>query len=286
MSKLLRDPLIHFLLIGAVLFAVLASFSEDNDPQVIRVPEQVVAAALRTQLPVLNASGGAGIAELSAEQRTRVEDSLIRDEVYYREALALGLDVEDDQVRTRLIEKMRYLSEDMADPEPADEAQLRAFFDADPGRFAIAEAVTFEHVFFSPGQRGDSLGADAAAALEQLRAGADPAAVGDSTPLGAQFAGAEAVRLNVLFGETMTAGIFAATDDEWTGPFESDFGLHLVRVVDRRAAAQPTYEQAAAAVREAFAEAQRAQVNEAAWQAMRARYEVVIEWPEELGAFN
>jgi len=181
---------------------------------------------------------------------------------------------------------MRYLSEDMADPEPADEAQLRAFFDADPGRFAIAEAVTFDHVYFSPSQRGERVTAEAAGALEQLRAGGDPAALGDSTPLGAQFTQAEAERLRVLFGESMTAGIFAAQDDVWSGPFESDFGFHLVRVSERRPPGQPTFEQAHTAVLDAFAADRRAQRNEAAWQAMRARYDVVVEWPDEIEANN
>lgn len=276
MARLLRDPLIHFLGIGAVLFVVLAWFSEESDPQEIRVSAETVRAALQMRMPIQ--AGRPSQAELEA-----LADTLIREEVYYREALALGLDVEDDQVRTRLIEKMRYLSEDMADPEPADEAQLRAFFDADPQRFALPEAVSFDHVFFSPSQRGAAVQAQAQAALEQLRAGAAAASVGDSTPLGAQFEQAAADRLNVLFGAPMTAAVFAAPDGQWSGPFESDFGLHLIRVTSRRPARQPGYEEVRSAVLEAFADDRRGERNEAAWQAMRARYDVEIEWPDELG---
>lgn len=279
MGKLVRDPLIHFLLIGAGLFAALTWLSDDSNPQEILVTEDAVRAALRTRLPSQSARP-------SAPELDAIVDSLIRDEVYYREALALGLDVDDDQVRTRLIEKMRYLSEDIADPEPRDEAQLREFFDAAPQRFAIPEAVTFDQVYFSPSQRGDAVETQALAALQQLRQGADPAAVGDSTPLGSRFTDAAAERLSVLFGETMTASVFDLPVDVWSGPFESDFGLHLVRVVSRRAARQPTYDEARAAVLEAFAQDARAQRNEEAWQRMRGRYDVIVEWPDELEVEN
>jgi hypothetical protein len=279
MQKLISDPLVHFLFIGACLFAVLAWFSDESDPQEIRVSAEAIRAAMLTRLPVQ--AGGASRADLDA-----LVDSLIRDEVYYREALALGLDVDDDQVRTRLIEKMRYLSEDIADPEPADEAELRDFFDADPTRFALPESVSFDHVFFSPSQRGAEVRAQADSALALLRDGAQAATVGDSSPLGARFERAAAPRLNILFGETMTAAVFAAPVDEWSGPFESDFGLHLVRVTDHSPARQRTFAEARDAVLAAFASDRRERRNEAAWQAMRSRYEVIVDWPEELGAAN
>lgn len=279
MEKLVRDPLVHFLLIGAVLFAVLSWVSDESDPQEIVVSDDLISAALRSRLP--SQSARPSQAELDA-----IVDALIRDEVYYREALALGLDVDDDQVRTRLIEKMRYLSEDTADPEPQDEAELQNFFAAAPERFALPEAVTFDQVYFSPSQRGDAVQAQAREALQQLRDGADPAGLGDSTPLGARFTDAGAERLRVLFGEAMTESVFDLPIGEWSGPFESDFGLHLVRVAGRRAARQLTYEEARPAVLEAFAQDRRAQRNEAAWQAMRERYDVVVEWPDELEVAN
>jgi len=279
MVRLVRDPLVHFLLIGAGLFALLTWLSDDSNPQEIRVTEETVRAALLARLPANNARPSD--AELEA-----MIDSLIRDEVYYREALALGLDVDDDQVRTRLIEKMRYLSEDLADPQPADEDELRSFFDAAPLRFAIPEAVTFDHVYFSPSQRGDDVEAQAAAALQQLRQGADPTTLGDSTPLGARFTDAATERLTVLFGDAMTEAVFDLPVDVWSGPFESDFGLHLVRVGNRREARRRSYEEARADVLEAFAQARREQRNEAAWQSMRERYEIIVEWPEELEETN
>ncbi len=276
MRKLIADPLVHFLLIGAVLFAVLSWYSTDSDPQQIRLSEEQVRIALRSRLSPGQATPD--VAELEA-----LIEPLILDEVFYREALALGLDTNDDQVRTRLIEKMRYVSENLADPEPADEAQLRAMFDAAPERFAIPAAVTFEQVYFSPSQRGDAVTQDAEAALAARRIGAADSARGDSTPLGEVFDEATRDRLEILFGAQMTAALFEMPLDEWNGPFESDFGLHIVRVQARRAARQPDFSEVREAVREAFAEDRREQRNAAAWAEMRERYDVLIEWPEELG---
>jgi hypothetical protein len=261
------------------LFAVLTWRDETPAPGEIHVSADQVRAALRARLP-----GQDG--QLSAQQLDSLVESLVRDEVYYREALALGLDVDDDQVRTRLVEKIRYLTEDLADPDPPDEATLQAFFDAEPQRFAIAEAVSFDQVFFSPSQRGPSVFDDARAAREALEDGADPATLGDSTPLGNAFSQAPAERLRILFGDAMTESIFAAATGVWSGPFESDFGLHLVRVTARRPARQRSFAEAREAVLEAWAADQRARRNAAAYAQMRERYEVVVDWPAELEVAN
>jgi hypothetical protein len=278
MRKLIGDPLVHFLVIGAAIFVGLSWYGNDTDPQQIRLSAEQVRIALSNRLVPGQSIPG------QAELETLIEP-LIRDEVMYREALALGLDTDDDQVRTRLIEKMRYLSEDLADPEPADEAELRALFDAAPARFAVPEAVTFEQVYFSPSQRGAALEADAERALQARRNG-EPDAAGDSTPLGEVFAEATRERLEILFGDAMTSALFELPLDQWSGPYESDFGLHIVRVDARRPARQPEFGEVIDEVRAAFAADRRTQRNANAWSEMRSRYDVTIDWPEEFGVSN
>jgi hypothetical protein len=278
MRKLIRDPLIHFLAIGAALFVFFYWRNDGTDPERIRISaDQVRRLTQQARL----ARGGD---ELSDAELEAVVEPAVRDEVYYREALALGLDVDDDQVRARLIEKMRYLTEDLADPEPAAEAELEAFFAAAPERFAVPAAVSFEQVYFSPQQRGAALEADVAAALAALPDGADPAAFGDRTPLGVRFEEASADRLEVLFGADMTTALFAAEPGRWIGPFTSDFGRHLVRVSGRRAARQPSFAEVRDEVLAAFAEDRRRQRNEAAYRGIRDRYEIVVDWPDAEGA--
>src|SRR5690606_31986400 len=272
--KLLKDPLLHFLALGALLFAVaLVRDGGDEDPGRIVIDavtvERVAAAARRLH----------GREPTRDELRELLEPH-IRDEVLYREALALGLDENDDEVRRRLIEKMHYLTQDLADPEPPSEEAVREYFEAGPERFELPAAVTFEQVFFSPQMRGEALDASVEAGLRALREGADPAEIGDRTPLRFRYDEAERSRLEVLFGAEMTDALFAAAPGSWDGPYLSDFGVHLAKVVERRPARRRTFDEARDDVLAAYAAERRVERNEAEYARIRARYDVVVEWPE------
>lgn len=277
---LLKDPLVHFLLIGAAMFALFLWRGEAGGDA-----ERIVVTAERVQQVSQTAAVVQGRQPSRAELEQLVEP-VIREEIYYREALALGLDVNDDEVRRRLVEKMQYLTEDLADPEPASEAELIAFFESAPERFAIPALVTFDQVFFSPNVRGESLDADVAAGVDALRGGAAPVDVGDRTPLQERFADAPRDRIGVLFGEVMTDAIFTAAPGDWSGPYQSDFGLHLVRVVSRSDARQPAFDEVREQVAQTFAADRRLAANQAAYAEMRARYDVVVEWPASVAEAN
>ena len=274
MRKFLRDPLFHFLLAGGILFLISGlSVDEPSEQRIVIDAAQVrqlskTAAVMRGQ-------------DLDRDELEALIEPVIRDEVYYREALALGLDEDDDSVRTRLIEKMRYLTEDLADPEPASDSELREFFDSNPDLFRIPEMITFDQVFFSPGQRGDELSADVSEALELLRAGDDRDGLGDNTPLRDRFENAPRDQVAVLFGEAMADALYTMSAGEWQGPYESDFGLHLVRLIARTEARQPGFEDVEQTVRDLYARSLREERNQAAYREMRGRYQVVVEWPDE-----
>jgi len=277
MSKLIKDPLVHFLAAGLALFAVSAWRGESvstGRERIVVTAEQVAQA--RAAAAVLQGR------EPTAEELDALIEPTVRDEVLYREALALGLDENDDEVRRRLIEKMSYLTQDLADPEPGSEEALRQFYADRPDVFTIPSLVSFDQVFFSPGTRGDRLEADAAAGLEALRAGRAPAEVGDRTPLRESYDEAPREQVAVLFGEELAESLFGAPPGDWTGPFRSDFGLHVVRLRSRSEARLPPYEEIAERVAEEFGAQRRREANEQAYREMRSRYDVVIEQPAEL----
>ena len=279
MLKLIKDPLVHFLAIGAALFA-LAAWRGDSvtagRERIVVTGEQVAQAR----------SAGALLQgrEPTAEELAELVEPIVRDEVLYRQALALGLDENDDEVRRRLIEKMTYLTQDLADPQPSSDDELRAFYTAFPQRFTIPSLVSFDQVFFSPGSRGAALEADAAAGLAALRAGRATVEVGDRTPLREAYDNAPREQVAVLFGDAMAEALFTAPPGDWSGPFRSDFGLHAVRLRGRSEPRLPPYEEIAARVAEEFGAERRREANERAYQEMRAQYEVVIEAPAEAGA--
>jgi hypothetical protein len=274
MSKLIKDPLVHFLLIGVALFVVAAMRGEPvtaGRERIVITAEQVTqaraaAAALQGREP-------------TADELDALVEPTVRDEVMYREALALGLDVNDDEVRRRLIEKMNYLTQDLADPEPSSDDDLRDFYETSPELFTIPALVSFDQVFFSPGTRGAALDGDAAAGLAALRTGRAPAEVGDRTPLRDSYDEAPREQVAVLFGDELADALFGAEPGEWTGPFRSDFGLHAVRLRARSAARLPPYDEISARVAEEYGARRRREANERAYREMRSRYDVVIERP-------
>jgi hypothetical protein len=276
MLKLIKDPLVHFLAIGAALFALAAWRGESvtaGRERIVVTGEQVAQA--RSAAALLQGR------EPTAEELAELVEPIVRDEVMYRQALALGLDENDDEVRRRLVEKMTYLTQDLADPEPSSAVELRTFYDESPERFTIPALVSFDQVFFSPGSRGDALETDAAAGLAALRAGRPPAEVGDRTPLRESYDDAPREQVAVLFGDALAEALFTTPPGDWSGPFRSDFGLHAVRLRSRSEPRLPPYDEIAPLVAEEFGAQRRQEANERAYQEMRAQYEVLIEAPAQ-----
>jgi hypothetical protein len=279
MVRFLKDPLVHFLVIGACLFAISAWRGESvraGRERIVVTAEQVTQARDAAALLQGRPPTAAELAELI--------EPAVRDEVLYREALALGLDDNDDEVRRRLIEKMSYLTQDLADPAPTSEADLRTFYEAFPDRFAVPELVSFDQVFFSPSTRGPALASDAEAGLAALRAGRPAIEVGDRTPLRDAYDGAPHQQVSVLFGAALADALFTLPPGDWSGPFESDFGLHLVRLRSRSERRLPSFDEIRDAVAAEFAAERRREANEAAYRRMRDQYDIVIEAPTEPSA--
>ncbi|HUO68129.1 MAG TPA: peptidylprolyl isomerase [Gammaproteobacteria bacterium] len=274
MLKLLKDPLLHFLLIGACLFALSAWRGEwirGGRERIVITADQV--AQVRGAAEVLK-----GRAPTDDELAALIEPT-IRDEVLYREALALKLDQNDDEVRKRLVDKMNYLTQDTADPAPSSDAELRKFYDESPARFETPELATFDQVFFSPAERGDSVEAAAKAGIAALRAGRSADEAGDHTPLRASYENAPRDQVQVLFGDAVAEALFTLPPGDWTGPYRSDFGLHAVRLRARTARRLPPFDEIRDQVAAEFAADRRRERNEAEYRRMRAHYDVVIEKP-------
>jgi peptidyl-prolyl cis-trans isomerase C len=273
--KLFKDPLLHFLLIGAGLFVLFAWLDDGEDEEFarqIRIGAEQVAQA-RDLAALLR-----GRAPTPAEIEELLEP-LIREQVLYREARALGLDRDDETVRLRLVEKMQFLTQDLAEPDPPDEDTLRTWFDEDPARFAIPARATFEQIYFSPRERGDALDGDVAEALAALRAG--ESRTGDSSPLQPLYSAAPYEQVEILFGEALADAMFSSSAGDWLGPFRSDFGVHLARLAERTPARQPSFDEVGDTVLAAWMNDARSAANEAEYLRMRERYEVVVDWPTD-----
>lgn len=273
---LLREPLVHFLAIGALLYALdVAAMSSEAPAEgdgAILVTEDFVR-AVRADLE--RTTGRADAAAVQA-----AIDRFVEEEAFVREARRMGLDDGDLVVRRRLVQKMEFLVGDVAvAPEPT-EPELHAWLSEHADRYRSPARVSFEHVYFSRDRRGPSAAGDARAALE---AGV-PEGAGDPFLLGRRFEAVSRVDVARQFGAAFAEAVAAAAPGDWAGPVSSAYGEHLVRVTTVTPGSEPDLEQVRARVRADLREGRRADAERAARRAIRERYEVRVEAPPVPGS--
>lgn len=263
-GRLLREPLLHFLIIG---IAVFGAYRLAGPPQ---------AATDGRVIDVTTAQEGRLASQFESVWRrppTRAElDGLVedhvREEIYYREALALGLDRDDTVIRQRLRQKMEFLGDAGAGPLMPDEAELRAHLQAHGERFATPARITFRQVLLD--------GADPRAVLARLSDGEDPAAFGVGTLLPPMMEVSSQAAVDGTFGEGFFEAVAAFRPGVWSGPVRSAFGEHLVELAAFEPATPPQFEVVRGAVEEDWRRARADKAREAQYQALRARYEVIL----------
>lgn len=261
MQRLLREPLLYFLLAGAGIFAGGALLGNNDDDYTI-----VVTAAQRVRL---NDQWQAqmGRAATSVELSGLIEQ-WIREEIYYREALRMGLDRDDTIIRRRLAQKLTFLTEDVATSTPPSLESLQQFFAENADRYAIAEQFSFRHRYFSTDRRVNAR-ADAVAAL------ADATINGDPFMLQASYAQRSQRQIADLFGNEFAAALPDLPVSGWHGPIRSAYGWHVVRIEKRQPARTPTFSEVSDKVGVDHKHELRRIANERYFDAMRGHYQII-----------
>ena len=280
LKRWLREPLLHFLLLGLLLFAVYAYLNHgrlggEGSRQIV-----VSLDDLRTMEIYFESQWHRPPTPL--EFQAMVEDK-VREEVLYREGLAMGLDKEDEIVKRRMAQKMQFLAEDVAAAHEPSSAELKAWFDKNAGRFALPSRYSFRHLYFSPDKRGKQAQQDAAQALAKIAGQpqdsklatslADPFMFqdfyGDRTP--------EAIAKE--FGPQFAVALQNLKAGSWQGPVESGYGWHLVFITTLIPGRIPAFEEMEPDVKTAWLADQKRQAWEKAYKEMRAKYTVLLPAP-------
>lgn len=226
MKRVLREPLLHFLLLGIAIFAGYGLVSNRSivEPGKIVVSEGQIAAMVQ------------GFARTWRRPPTDEEiEGLIKDrlqeEVYCREALAMGLDKDDAIIRRRLRQKLEFVTDDIvALAEPTDD-ELGVYLTTHANTFRVQQRFTFSHVYLNPERHGENLVRDTArllAQLQQAREQADLAELGDSFLLEHRFQSLPLSEVAKQFGEKFATKLGELPVGQWDGPIESGYGTHLV----------------------------------------------------------
>ncbi|MET0743615.1 MAG: peptidylprolyl isomerase [Microvirga sp.] len=280
LRRWLRDPLLHFLLIGVALFC---GYRWLNPPpeRADRADQIVLTSDDLRQIAIAWMAQGRG--KPTPEQVTALVEGKIREEVLYREALALGLDRDDTIVKRRLAQKMEFLAEDASSLREPDRPELETWYRAHAEAFAAPPRVSFTHIYFSSDKRGEAGKDEAAKALGavagQPRGTPDASKLGDPFMFQDSYGDRTPAQILSLFGPDFATALFQAAPGSWQGPIRSGYGWHLVYVDGIMPARVPALAEVEPEVRTEWIAGQRARAKEQAFAAMRARYEVVM--PEE-----
>lgn len=258
----------HFALLGAALFALYAAVSGSHSA----ASDEIV--VTRGQVASLSAGFERSWNRAPTDKElAALVDAWVRDEVLYREGVALGLDRDDVVVRKRVAQKLEVLTEGAADAAPPSDSELERWLAEHAASYTLPAVVSFEQVYFDPKRRGRSLERD----VERARRSARPAELGDATLLPPRLEGASPREVESRFGQELARAVESLPVGEWSGPVTSSYGAHLVRVTARTEARTPALAEVRDDVARDWQDARARAAQDALYERLRAKYRVTVE---------
>jgi hypothetical protein len=277
--KLLQEPLVHFLMLGAAIFLAYTSLSKhfSNEPGKIIITQGQIA-SMRDAFTTVRQR------QPSAEELDGMIHDRVREEIYYQEALALGLDKDDIIIRRRLQQKMEFIANDVTiQPSPSD-AELSDFMMKHPELFHQETKFSFRQVYLNPQLRGNNLKKDASGLLSELNktnAKDKFRKMGDASLLPPEMLDVSSSEVTNQFGEEFTKQLSQLPVGRWIGPVTSTYGVHILYVGKQTEEGAPVLADIHDVVLREWDVAFQQQANEKFYQELLKNYKVVIEKPEK-----
>lgn len=274
MSKWLKEPLLHFILMGALIFVVYDMVSDQRSADEIFI-------SVGQQDNLINTFSRSWQRPPTREEFKGLVDDFVREEIAYREGASLGLDDNDIIIRRRMRQKLELLAEDVASLSQPSEEELQTYLDENVEDYLIESRLSLRQIYFSPDRREDPAG-DAATVLAELQTANTELAfkeLGDRLPIPSEIDGLRISEIGRLFGTVFSEQLEAVESDEWLGPVESGFGYHLVYITERVQGARPDLEQVRDAVQRDWFSQKRREAVDGMYQRLSENYQVDIEVP-------
>jgi hypothetical protein len=267
--QIVRQPLLHFLLIGLAFFLLYGVVSPgDSAGRTITISQGEVDELRRRYVALW---GGPP----TDKQLTGLIEARVRDEILYREGMAQGLGRDDPVIKRRIRQKVEVMAEEEGSDTAPTDAVLNAYLQSHRDKFVKPAVVSFDQVYFNP--QGPDTPASVAAARARLNAGAAAAGMGQPTMLPVRVTGTDTDLVARDFGADFAAALVKLPVGQWSGPIGSGVGVHLVRLTELvPPQTLPLADIRAQVVRE-WENDRRVAASEASYARARARYDVVIE---------
>ena len=275
--KLFREPLLHFLFIGAAIYLLYGAFAE---PVPEEVDKTIVVSAGEIEW-MQTAWQKRWNRPPTAEEFDGLIQQYIRETVLYREALTMGLNKHDQVIRRRLAQKLEFLAKDLVALTPPADEELLTYFDAHQDRYQEPARYTFTQVFIDPDKRGDATLADAEKIKATLMARGDAidnaGILGDTFMLQNYYPEKEQAEIQKLFGSGFAESLVELSVGQWHGPVLSGYGVHLVYVDNVSEPPAPVFAEVRERVMQDWKSEKGEELNEKFYVNLRDRYTVVIE---------
>jgi PPIC-type PPIASE domain len=279
--RIVREPMVHFLLIGGVIFALSIYFGgETTAPPRDRIV--VTQGRIRQLAEIFTKTWQR---PPTAQELTGLVDAYVKEEVFYREALKVGLDRDDTVIRRRMQQKMEFLTEPAEETLVATDAELDTWLAAHRADFHVAPRIAFRHIFINPQRSQEPVAARAETLLKKVNdapAATDLRNLGDPTLLPQAMPLTTTTNIDRNFGRRFGEQLVQLPLNVWSGPVRSPYGLHLVYVTERQPGYDPPLPEIRAAVERKWRDAKRDAFRNAEYRRMRAKYEIVL--PDSAGA--
>jgi hypothetical protein len=269
LEQIFREPFLHFSGLGLLLFMLFSWASDDG----MRAANEIVIDESRIAA-IESRFERVWQRPPTSDEMTSLVDNWIREEVLYREGVALGLDRDDPVLRRRVAQKMEFISEGLADSPPGDE-ELRAWYKDNVDAYRLDPHFSFRHVYFNPAARRGSIEVAMQDAMAMLQNG--DVVAGDATLLPAELDEAALVEVSRTFGQRFAEALDDLPVRTWTGPIESGYGLHLVWINDRENARVPAFDEVSTAVERDYLANRSRELKDAFYETLKRRYTVTFE---------
>jgi hypothetical protein len=274
MAKWLKEPLIHFLLLGLLIF-----FAYDWLAGKGSAPGEIFISRGQQQ-NLLNTFSRTWQRPPTPQEYQGLLQDYLRLEIAYRESMSMGLDQDDIVIRRRLRQKLELLAEDVASLVAPEDQQLQTYLDENIEEFMVEPRISLRQVYISRDRRGSAAEQDAQELLQRITTdgpNGDFEVFGDPLPLPSDIRNLRESEVARLFGSVFTDGLKVLATGHWSGPVESGFGLHLVFIEERMAGRAPDLTEVREAVQREWLSQRRTETVDGLYERLAENYTIEIE---------
>ena len=277
MKKFIKNPLVFFFILGFVVFGLHSFLNRGNQDNAETFTVDITSADIEW----IRSSWEARMKRQPTQQELQgLISSFIRDEILYREALAMGLDDKDLVIQRRLIQKLTFVFEDLAATmEPTDD-ELKNYMKENQEKYRIPEMMSFTHIYFNPDKRKAVL-KEAKIVLDRLKSAEssskEAVSLGDMIMIDSSFRKRSPDEVARILGKQFADNLFSESEMGWQGPIISTFGPHLVYIEEHIASKMPAFENIREKVKNDFMYDRKKKVIDGAYNAVKSRYTILVE---------